>query len=141
METPGNAESMKPGFAVLVVDDDPDVLAYIIATLRRNGFTAFAANAAAEAVSVIQRYRSQIRVLLTDVVMPNMNGPELARKLTALHPDLTVVYMSGYKDEHLTRFGPLLEGCRLLSKPFTPQELVSAVQYCAGPPETRSAGS
>ena len=57
-------------------------------------------------------------------------------------PGLAILYMSGYKEEHLARFGPLLQNCRMLSKPFTPQELVRAIYECmGGPPTSRSAGS
>lgn len=128
--------------AILVVDDDPDVLMYIVATLRRHGYTVFGAQSAREAMSVLVQQKQLIGMVLTDVVMPSLNGPELAERLVAVDPGLAILYMSGYKEEHLARFGPLLHNCRMLSKPFTPQELVRAIYECMGGPSTsRSAGS
>jgi CheY-like chemotaxis protein len=142
MDSPSSAEEPKSRLAVLVVDDDPDVLMYIVATLRRHGYTVFGAQSGREAMSVLVQQKQLIGVVLTDVVMPSLNGPELAERLAAVDPSLTILYMSGYKEEHLARFGPLLHNCRMLSKPFTPQELVSAICECmGGPPASRSAGS
>jgi len=136
-----NAEEPKSQLAILVVDDDPDVLMYIVATLRRHGHTVFGAQSGREAMSVLIQQKHLIGVVLTDVVMPSLNGPELAERLVAVNPNLTIIYMSGYKEEHLARFGRLLNNCSVLSKPFTPQELLGAIYKCVGePPATRSAG-
>ena len=142
MASSSSAEEPKSRPAILVVDDDPDVLMFIVATLRRHGYTVFGAQGGREAMSVLMQQKHLIGVVLTDVVMPSLNGPELAERLVAVNPDLTVLYMSGYKEEHLARFGPLLNNCSVLSKPFTPQELVRAIYECmGGPPTSRSAGS
>ena len=142
MESASNAGEPKSRLAILVVDDDPDVLMYIVATLRRHGYTVFGAQSGREAMSVLMQQKHLIGVVLTDVVMPSLNGPELAERLVVVNPALTILYMSGYKEEHLARFGPLLNNCSVLSKPFTPQELLGAIYKCmGGPPATRSAGS
>jgi len=141
MESSSNAEEPKSRPAILVVDDDPDVLMFIVATLRRHGHTVFGVQSGREAMSVLMQQKHLIGVVLTDVVMPSLNGPELAERLVAVNPDLTVIYMSGYKEEHLARFGPLLNNCSVLSKPFTPQELLAAIYKCmGGPPARRSVG-
>ncbi|HEY6122752.1 MAG TPA: response regulator, partial [Pyrinomonadaceae bacterium] len=98
-----NAEEPKSRQAILVVDDDPDVLMFIVATLRRGGYTVFGAQSGREAMSVLTQQKHLIGIVLTDVVMPSLNGPELAERLVAVNPDLTVLYMSGYKEEHLAR--------------------------------------
>src|ERR1700730_6837210 len=142
MESSSSSEEPRSRLGILVVDDDPDVLMYIVATLRRHGYTVFGAQSGREAMSVLMQQKQLIGLVLTDVVMPSLNGPELAERLVTVDPSLTVVYMSGYKEEHLARFGPLLHNCSVLSKPFTPQELLGAIYQCTGgPPSTRSAGS
>jgi two-component SAPR family response regulator len=74
--------------------------------------------------------------------MPKLNGLEPAERLVVLNPELTILYMSGYKEEHLARFGSLLHNCSVLSKPFTPQELLRAIHKCTGgPPSSKSASS
>jgi DNA-binding NtrC family response regulator len=140
MESPSNAEEPKSRQAILVVDDDPDVLMFIVATLRRSGYTVFGAQSGREAMSVLTQQKHLIGIVLTDVVMPSLNGPELAERLVAVNPDLTVLYMSGYKEEHLARFGPRLNNCSVLSKPFTPNELLGAIYKCMGPPSRSAVG-
>ena len=142
MTSSSSAEERKSRTAILVVDDDPDVLMFIVATLRRHGHTVFGAQNGREAISVLAQQKHLIGVVLTDVVMPNLNGLELAERLVVLNPELTILYMSGYKEEHLARFGPLLHNCSVLSKPFTPQELLRAIHKCTGgPPSSKSASS
>jgi len=133
-----------PNFAILVVDDDPDLLRFIAATLRRSGYTVFAAADSREAVKALTQHGPLIQVLLIDVVMPELSGPHLAQQLMELRPELVVVYMSGYRRDHLERFGPLLDPARLLSKPFTPKELMSAIEeasYRAGRTHRQGSGS
>jgi two-component system sensor histidine kinase EvgS len=73
-------------------------------------------------------YNGTIHLLLTDVVMPNINGRELAERLTSARPDLKVLYMSGYTDMVLDVHGVLEADGAFLSKPFTPGELASKVR-------------
>jgi two-component system cell cycle sensor histidine kinase/response regulator CckA len=142
MASSSSAEEPKSRPAILVVDDDPDVLMFIVSTLRRHGYTVFGAQSGREAMSVLMQQKHLIGIVLTDVVMPSLNGPELAERLVAVNPGLTVLYMSGYREEHLARFGTLLNDCNVLSKPFTPQELLGAIHKCmGGPPASKSAGS
>ena len=74
-----------------------------------------------------------IHLLLTDVVMPVMNGTELAQKLIALCPEMKVVFMSGYTDDSVVRHGMLGSGMYYIQKPFTPQALVGKVREALGP--------
>jgi CheY-like chemotaxis protein len=87
--------------------------------LVSDGYKILVANSPAHAAEMCRTYRAEIDVLLTDVVMPGMSGPELAADLLTLRPGLRVVYMSGYAGEYLNDEGVSAEGVSLLQKPFT----------------------
>ncbi len=108
---------------VLLVDDDPHVLASTQQLLKNLGYEALAASSGTEAIEQLVRDGRRVSVVLTDVVMPGMNGIELAAALHTLRPDLPVVFMSGYPAAMLDADGALPPGVRLLAKPFTSQEL------------------
>ena len=82
----------------------------------------------AEALALAERHEGPIHLLLTDVVMPEMNGRELARHLASLRPEVRVLYMSGYADEAIARHGVLDPGTAFLQKPFTPDGLARKVR-------------
>lgn len=113
---------------VLVVDDDPELLQYITNTLTRGGVPAVGANSGVEALTIFQQRKRDIRLLLTDIVMPQTTGMELARAIEKLDAKLPVVFMTGYKTDHLEQFGHALEGHAVLGKPFTPAELLAIVK-------------
>jgi two-component system cell cycle sensor histidine kinase/response regulator CckA len=79
-----------------------------------------------EALAMVERSNERIQILVTDVVMPNMRGPELAKRLKALRADIRIIYMSGYL-EYKTGSGEFLEDGFFLQKPFTRDTLVSKV--------------
>jgi len=111
--------------SVLVVDDDTDVRVTTALLLRRMGYRVTEATGAEEALIALE-LDSSIELLLTDVVMPETSGPELARKAAMVRPDLPIVYFSGYADpEAIVGAIPL---ARLLRKPFRPTELVSLIE-------------
>ena len=101
---------------ILIVEDEPGVLKLARRMLERNGFTTLEAASPSEAIALINRYQAPIHLLLTDVVMPEMSGPELARQLKPLQPEMLVVYMSAYTSE---RFGGEFDQDSLLRKPFS----------------------
>lgn len=113
--------------AVLVVDDDPDVLQFISTTLTRGGVKAIAAHSGEDAIRIFRRRHSEIRLLLTDIAMPQITGIQLSAAIAALDPKLRVVFMTGYKTDHVEQFGPALQGHEILGKPFTPAELLQVV--------------
>ncbi len=91
--------------------------------LRRQGYTVLIADDGAEALEIWDRQRESIRLLVTDVVMPRVNGRELAERLREARPDLPVLYVSGYSDEVIARHGILNPDAGFLPKPFTQAEL------------------
>jgi len=113
---------------VLVVEDEPGVRAVILRTLREQGYTVLEARHGLEALHLGTRPMETIHLLLTDVVMPQVSGREVAENLTRLHPELRVLYMSGYTDDAVVRHGILTAEARFLQKPFTPYTLAAKVR-------------
>jgi CheY-like chemotaxis protein len=107
---------------VLVVEDDPGVRSFTINALRELGYEAIEADAVGIARQKLSE-NPRITILLTDVVLPSGNGRELARELVKERPDLAILYMTGYTRNAIVHNGTLDPGVRLLSKPFTVEEL------------------
>ena len=117
---------------VLVVDDDADVLATTAMLLRRQGYRVIEASDARLALEALDRH-PEIALLLTDVVMPDINGPELSRRALLLRPNLPVVFFSGYADpEAIAGAAPM---ARLLRKPFRPAELQAIIAAALADPK------
>jgi PAS domain S-box-containing protein len=108
---------------VLVAEDDPTVRTLVSHVLRRLGYEVLEAAAPSQAELVAERHAGKIHMLLTDVVMPGMRGPELARRLVATRPDMRVLFMSGYTDDAVVTDGILEGQGEFLEKPFTPTAL------------------
>jgi CheY-like chemotaxis protein len=107
---------------VLVVDDAEELRELTGKLLQRQGHTVLVAGNADEALRLFEGNAS-IDVLLTDVVMPGVNGPELASRLVERRPALKVIYMSGYTDDAIVKHGLLNPGGALLTKPFNSEAL------------------
>jgi CheY-like chemotaxis protein len=122
---------MKP--TILVVDDEPSVLSYIAGVLAKAGYRVLSAHSAAAAIELFDRREGCVHLLLTDVVMPGMNGPDLAQELQRRKPDLPVLFIAGLPDSAVIRQGVLARGMRLLPKPFLPPDLKHAVGIALGP--------
>jgi len=103
---------------ILVVEDEPHVRVLVAQMLQASGYTVLTAADPAAALELSDRHPGPIHLLLTDVVMPEMSGPELRQRLKSLRPRTRVLYMSGYTDEALGRHGVLEPGTFLLQKPF-----------------------
>jgi signal transduction histidine kinase/ActR/RegA family two-component response regulator len=109
---------------VLLVEDEADVRALICEFLKAAGYQVLTAADGEEGLDIGQKLRDAIDILVTDVVMPRLRGPELAKRLRAMQPDLKVMYMSGYTEE----FGvSLLEGASFLQKPFSRDALLRQI--------------
>ncbi len=111
---------------MLVVEDPNELRALAMRLLQQHGYTVVAAATADEAVQLLGAHAS-IDVLLTDVVMPGVSGPELAGRLVALRPALKVIYMSGYTEEAIVQHGVLNPGIAFLHKPFTSDTLMQKI--------------
>lgn len=116
-----------PGPVVLVVDDDPLVRSVMCATLERAGLHPIPAPDAPEALRVIEDADVRLDVLLTDVVMPTIDGRALAERAASARPGLPVVFVSGYTERVLEGVA-MTSRRRLLTKPFGARELVLEVR-------------
>ncbi|MBX3227302.1 MAG: response regulator [Labilithrix sp.] len=110
---------------VLLVEDDDQVRAVTRRALERQGHRVVEAKSPLEALA---RDATEVDLLLTDVVMPQMGGAELARRLTGARPSLKVLFMSGYNDDNVVRHGVVMDAVAYLQKPFTPAELAEKVR-------------
>lgn len=113
---------------VLVVEDEEAVRHFVGAVLRARGYRVLEAVSGEDALALCGRDRSPIGLLLTDVVMPGMNGRDLAERLTALRPDTAVLYMSGYTEDTVLHEGVQNLDAAFLSKPFSAAALADAVR-------------
>jgi signal transduction histidine kinase len=111
---------------ILIVDDEKGVRDYMRAVLCAQGYTLLEAAHGVQAMEVARNYRGEISLLLTDVVMPRMGGPQLACRLRELRPDLKVLYISGYSELRLE--GDLSPGERMIQKPFSPTAIAGMVR-------------
>jgi signal transduction histidine kinase/ActR/RegA family two-component response regulator len=117
----------KPGEVVLVVDEDPRNLALARDLLGEIGYTAIVANGG-EAGLAIFAERNDITLLLTDLVMPGIDGVLLAERARALRPDCKILFMTGYAPKSAERNGIVFPGARILAKPFTPEQAARKVR-------------
>lgn len=114
------------GKTVLLVDDDESMRRVTRRILTRNGFRVIEAEHGADALRVSAAHEGKIDLLVTDVLMPGIRGPELVEELILRSPNLRVLYMSGYTEEDITRWG-LQPGIAFIQKPFTSEGLAEAV--------------
>jgi PAS domain S-box-containing protein len=116
------------GETILVVEDDEDVRAYLVETLRRLKYQVLRAADAVAALAILQQVDVRVDLLLTDVVMPGMNGRELAKRAEALRPGLKVLYVTGYSRNAIVHQGRLDPGVELIQKPITQETLAMRVR-------------
>ena len=117
---------------ILLVEDEDAVRSLVETILTTDGYKILVANSAPQAIEMCRSFSGVIDVLLTDVVMPEMSGPELAEELVSRRPDLKVIYMSGYAGEHLDQEGVHADGALLLQKPFTAAALEEKIRQTLG---------
>ena len=122
------SDSDRGSETILLVEDEPHVRELVAEVLQDSGYTVLAAPGPVAALELSDRHPGPIHLLLTDVVMPEMSGPELCQRLTGLRPRMRVLYMSGYTDEALGRRGVLEPGTFLLQKPFRLDALAQKVR-------------
>ncbi|HTA21318.1 MAG TPA: response regulator, partial [Polyangia bacterium] len=126
---PGDASADARGSeTILLVEDDDQVRVVARSVLARSGYHVIEARNAGEALLHSERHPGTIHLLLSDVVMPQMSGPELARRLASARPDMKVLCMSGYTDDSIVRHGVLESHLAFLQKPITPDTLTTKVR-------------
>jgi len=116
------------GEVILIVEDDNDLRSYLSEVLRGLGYRVVAAANAGAALPILQQGSARIDLLLTDVVMPGMNGRELGRRAQEIRPSLRVLYMTGYSRNAVVHHGRLDEGVELLQKPITQTHLATRIR-------------
>jgi len=127
--------SRKAGIGtILLVEDEDAVRELVEAILTSDGYRMLVATSPAEATRICRSFAGSIDVLLTDVVMPEMSGPDLADNLLAIRPGLKVLFMSGYAGEYLREEGVNSEGASLIQKPFTAAALEEKIRQTLNAP-------
>ncbi len=118
---------------ILLAEDDPTVRTFVTSVLRDRGYHVLAAENGAKALELCAEYRGTIDGLVTDVVMPEVNGLALAERARAMRPDLQVLFVSGYVDRKLKDEDILIPSYSFLEKPFTGEALLEIVDgFCSG---------
>ncbi len=113
---------------ILVVEDQPEVLTFVVTALKPLGYTVYSASDGSEALAFARQFKGKIDLLLSDVIMPGGTGREMADKLRRDRPDLRVLFMSGYTADAIAHHGVLDAGIDYLQKPFTPDLLATRIR-------------
>jgi two-component system, cell cycle sensor histidine kinase and response regulator CckA len=123
---------------VLVVDDEPEIRKLVSAMVTGFGYAVLTADSGEHALTLYRNHHAPMEMLITDVVAPGMSGPMLADKLTALQPDLKVLYISGYDNTHVVQKYVVEKGHALLAKPFTMEELRAKMTALLQPAQAKA---
>ena len=122
------AELLTGRETILIAEDQDSVRQLLVTMLNRLGYTVLEASDALEVLQIVATHESPIDLLITDVIMPGMNGVDLANRLRSAQSDLTVLYISGHTGEELLRRGVVESGGEFLAKPFNSQQLGQRVR-------------
>jgi len=125
---PARLERRPGSETILLVEDEVTIRRVLGESLRLLGYTVLEAGDGSEAITVCERAEQSIHLLITDVVMPLMGGPELAERIARIRPDLQVLFVSGYTDHALVHQGLKRAGSAFLQKPFTPDLLARKIR-------------
>ncbi|MGQ0701540.1 MAG: MEDS domain-containing protein [Gemmatimonadales bacterium] len=124
---PAVSAPARAGGTILVIEDDPSLRRLLRRVLEEGGYTVLDAPDGAQAVETYTSHQERIDLVLTDVVLPDMGGRELADRLGSLRSGLKVAFMSGYTDETVVRYGGLEPGMAFIEKPVRPEQLLQKV--------------
>jgi DNA-binding NtrC family response regulator len=127
--SPGRAGA---GASILVVDDETAVRRFATRVLQREGYTVVEATDGMEALELVRMNGAPVEIVVSDIVMPRLNGVELMKALAQSHPSLPVILMSGYATAALSELG-IAAPCSILTKPFPAERLLAEVQRCIRP--------
>ncbi|HRH45443.1 MAG TPA: ATP-binding protein, partial [Pyrinomonadaceae bacterium] len=123
-----NTRSIKGTETILLVEDEEIVRNLTCEILESCGYEVFEAENGGSAFLICENYKQNIQLLITDVIMPYINGPELANRLLQIHPEMKVLYMSGYTDNAIVNLGLFQEENNFIEKPFSPDKLRQKVR-------------
>jgi PAS domain S-box-containing protein len=124
----GNIQTSHGHETILLVEDEPMVLEMTIAMLESLGYTILPATTPKEALRLAREHEGNIHLLLTDVIMPEMNGRDLANQLVIICPEIKLLFMSGYTANAIAHHGVLDEGVQFIQKPFTLPDLAAKLR-------------
>jgi DNA-binding response OmpR family regulator len=113
---------------VLLVEDEPTLLEMIKRTREKHGYAVLAAAGPQEAIALPKAHSGNIRVLLTDVVMPQMNGRDLRERICGLHPGARTLFMSGYTADIIAHQGIVHDGLAFIQNPFAKKDLAAKLR-------------
>jgi CheY-like chemotaxis protein len=113
---------------VLLVEDEPTILRMTTMMLDRLGYRVLAADNPEQAIALAEAYADKIHLMITDVVLPEMNGRELAARMREIHPEIKVLFMSGYTADVIAHRGVLDKGVNFIQKPFSKKDLADKVR-------------
>lgn len=140
-QTDPPADPSRPARTVLVVDDEEVVRTLVIRALREAGYEVVEASHGAAALALLETGDHDLELVICDLVMPGLNGRDLARWLCANRPDLPILFISGYPLPYLEAHDLYDPGIPLLRKPFLPSRLLEAVEEAVLPAGVRSPSS
>jgi hypothetical protein len=120
---------------ILLVEDEPGVRSFVSMVLQRFGYRVLEASSSERALDIARDFDGSIDLLLTDVVLPGVDGTELAERVLQARSDTRLLYISGYADRLTEMEGVLASGVQLLAKPFTAQALLTKVRELLGAPQ------
>ncbi|HKQ20078.1 MAG TPA: response regulator, partial [Candidatus Eisenbacteria bacterium] len=126
--TGASAETLGGTETILLVEDEEQVRMVAASILRRAGYAVLQAASPGEAISIAERSTSPIVLLVTDVIMPKMNGRQMAERILETHPGIKVLFMSGYTDDIILHHGVLGGDFAFLQKPLTRDSLTRRVR-------------
>jgi CheY-like chemotaxis protein len=127
-ESPVESTPTKGTETILVVEDEDAVRDFVARTLRADGYRVLTAASAADALATCETHRDPIHLVVADVVMPGMGGPELCTRLVKVRPEAKIAYMSGYPDPALIDTGAIGPATAFIGKPFTALDLKRLVR-------------
>jgi CheY-like chemotaxis protein len=113
---------------IMLVEDEEALRAVLVKVLRSKGYNVLSSSRGQEAVEAARLHRGSIQLLVTDVILPEIRGPEVAGQISMIHPEVRVLYMSGFTDNALMHSGSLPQSTMFLQKPFTPNVLLRRIR-------------
>ena len=127
-DAPDQSSRLRGTETILLAEDHSELLTMLQSTLARQGYRVLAANSASEVLQISERTRDPIHLLLTDVIIPGMNGSLLAEQLKKQRPQMAVLFMSGYATEVISGRSLLPPNARMIQKPFSPRDLLRQIR-------------